>query len=393
MGSDSGRSTEAKAAVRRRVEAVGRHLIELSHRIHANPELSFEEEHAARWVADALLDAGFSVQRGICELPTAFVATAGHGPLTVAVCAEYDALPDIGHACGHNVIAAIAVGTGVALAPLVDDLGLTVKVFGTPAEETGGGKILMLQRGAFTGVHAAMMVHPAPFESAVMPCLALAQLDVEYTGKDAHASAFPESGINAADALTVAQTAIGLLRQHVGSSARIHGIVTKGGDAPNVVPAHTRGTWFVREKTLARLADLEPRVRRCFEAGAVATGCSVRVDQPMPPCSEFHDDLEIAELYRRNAEALGRRFSDPADVEALTGSTDMANVSLAVPAIHPLLSLGCHPVVNHQAEFAAVCASPVADRAVIDGAMALGGTIVDLALHTDVRGRLLAAVH
>src|SRR6266849_4118514 len=190
-------------------------LVALSHRIHANPELAFEEERAARWTAEVLSEAGFAVDSGICDLPTAFVARAGSGPLHVAICAEYDCLPGIGHACGHNIIAAMAAGAGIAAARVADDVGLTVRVVGTPAEEGGGGKILLLERGAFTGVHAAMMVHPAPVDAAEPPVLALTQFRVRYTGKEAHASAFPEFGINAADALTVAQTAIGLLRQHI----------------------------------------------------------------------------------------------------------------------------------------------------------------------------------
>src|SRR5215210_5489864 len=213
------------------VEAEDR-LVDLSHRVHDTPELAFEEERAAAWVAEALAAGGLEVETGICDLPTALVATVGSGPLTLAICAEYDALPGVGHACGHNIIAAAAVGAGLALAPLADDLGITIKVMGTPAEEGGGGKILMLERGAFAGVNASMMVHPAPAEMDRMNCLAVSHFDVHYTGKEAHASAFPEYGVNAADALTVAQVGIGLLRQHIDGSARIHGIVTKGGAAP-----------------------------------------------------------------------------------------------------------------------------------------------------------------
>ncbi|MBA3654461.1 MAG: amidohydrolase, partial [Actinobacteria bacterium] len=252
--------------MRSTVDDGARSLIDLSHRIHANPELCFEEEKSSAWVAEILEGGGFAVDMGVCDLPTAFVATAGSGPLTIAICAEYDALPGIGHACGHNVIAAAAAGAGLALAPLADDLGVTVKVMGTPAEEGGGGKIYMLERGAFDGVDAAMMVHPAPNEMDRFPCLAVSHVDVHYTGKEAHASAFPELGINAADAITVAQTAIGLLRQHIRSTDRIHGIVTHGGDAPNVVPAHTTGKWYIRSRTLKELEDLEPRVYKCFEA-------------------------------------------------------------------------------------------------------------------------------
>src|SRR3954447_4016255 len=195
---------EAKDAARAEVDRAHDALVELSHTIHAHPELAFEEERSSAWAADALATGGFDVDTGVADLPTAFVATAGSGPLTLGICAEYDALPAIGHACGHNIICAAAVGAGLALQPLADDLGITVKVFGTPAEEGGGGKILMLERGAFDGVHAAMMVHPAPTEMAEMPCLAVSHLNVFFEGKEAHASAWPEAGINGADALTVA---------------------------------------------------------------------------------------------------------------------------------------------------------------------------------------------
>src|SRR5436189_2906737 len=244
---------DARAAVRERVAATRDRLTALSHRIHAHPELAFEEERAAAWCAEALDAAGFAVERGVGGLPTAFVARAGAGPLHLALCAEYDCLPGIGHACGHNIIAAMAAGAGIAAARVADDVGLTVRVVGTPAEEGGGGKILLLERGAFAGVHAAMMVHPAPVDAAEPPVLALTQFRVRYTGKEAHASAFPEFGINAADALTVAQTAIGLLRQHIRQTDRIHGIVTRGGDMPNVVPAHTEAHYIVRARTLADL--------------------------------------------------------------------------------------------------------------------------------------------
>jgi amidohydrolase len=371
--------TDTKQVLQDNVDAAAESLIDLSHRIHANPELCFEEEKSSAWVAEVLADGGFSVDAGVCDLPTAFVATAGSGPLTIAICAEYDALPGIGHACGHNVIAAAAAGAGLALASLADDLGVTVKVMGTPAEEGGGGKILMLERGAFEGVDAAMMVHPAPTEYDRFHCLAVSHVDVHYTGKEAHASAFPQLGINAADALTVAQTAIGLLRQHIRPSDRIHGIVTHGGEAPNVVPAHTSGKWYIRSRTLKELDELEPKVYRCFEAGATATGCTHDIVLASPRYSEMIPDERMTALYRANAEALGRVFPDLTNAPVVAGSTDMANVSLAVPTIHPMLGLGCFPISNHQPEFAAFCATPTADRAVLDGAKAMAMTVADLA--------------
>ncbi|HEV7886685.1 MAG TPA: M20 family metallopeptidase [Acidimicrobiales bacterium] len=381
----------AKASARQTVESAADALVDLSHRLHANPEIRWEEEQSSRWTAEVLADHGFAVEAGVAGLPTAFTATAGSGPLTIAVCAEYDALPGVGHACGHNVIASAAVGAGLALAPLADDLGITVKVMGTPAEEGGGGKILMLDAGVFDGCHAAMMVHPSPFELDHMPCLAVSHLEVHYHGKEAHASAFPELGINAADALTVAQTAIGLLRQHIEPEARIHGIVTHGGDAPNVVPGHTVGEWLVRHATLERLAGLEPRVLDIFKAGALATGCTHEVKPISPPYSEMRDDLEMRDLYRANAEALGRSFpKDMAEIAArFAGSTDMANISLAMPTIHPMLGLNSFPAVNHQPEFTAFCATPVADKAVLEGAIAMAWTTIDMAVTDSVRSRLL----
>jgi amidohydrolase len=320
------------------------------------------------------------------------VATAGSGPLVISICAEYDALPGVGHACGHNVIASAAVGAGLALAPLADDLGITVKVMGTPAEEGGGGKILMLERGAFDGCHASMMVHPAPMEQDTMPCLAVSHLEVHYHGKASHASAFPELGINAADAITIAQTSVGLLRQHIEKEARIHGIVTHGGDAPNVTPDHTVSEWLIRHQTLAQLAELEPRVLRCFEAGALATGCTHEIKPVSKPYSEMRDDAGMRVLYRRNAEALGRKFVDLSEdmAQRTAGSTDMANISLAMPTIHPMLGLDSFPVVNHQHEFAAFCATPVADKAVVDGATAMAWTAVDMATIDALRTRLLS---
>jgi amidohydrolase len=384
---------DAKQAVKGGVDDAGDALIELSHRVHASPELCFEEEKASTWAAEMLTEHGFAVEAGVADLPTAFVATAGTGPLTIAICAEYDALPGIGHACGHNVICAAGVGAGLALAPLADELGITVKVMGTPAEEGGGGKILMLERGAFDGVHAAMMVHPAPMEMDNFPCLAVSHVDVHYTGKEAHASAFPELGINAADAITVAQVGVGLLRQHIRSTDRIHGIVTKGGEAPNVVPAHTSSKWYIRSANLAQLAELEPKVHRCFEAGALATGCAVDIEQMSPRYSEMRDDPDMRAIYRRNAEELGRAFPDMGGAASkIAGSTDMANISLAIPTIHPMLGLGTFPVSNHQPEFAAFCATETADKAVLDGATAMAWTCIDLAAEGEVRDRLVSGL-
>ena len=354
-------------------------LVELSHRIHANPELAFEETRASAWVAEALAAAGFEVEHGCYELPTAVRATAGTGPVHIGICAEYDALPEIGHACGHNIIAAAAVGAGAALAGMADDLGLTVTVLGTPAEEGGGGKILMLERGAFQGMDAAMMVHPAAVEMAAMPGSAVSQFQVAYRGKPAHAGAYPQFGVNAADAMTVAQVAIGLLRQQTGPDDRIAGIVTEAGTAANIIPDASRGGWIVRSSTMEGLAELNQRVQRCFEAGAVATGCELTTTPISPDYADLRPDPAMLELYRANAEALGRVFPDLPGGSPAGAATDMGNVSHAVPAIHPMLGLDCLPAVNHQPEFTAACVTPAADKAVLDGATAMARTAIDLA--------------
>ena len=383
---------DAKSGAQERFRQAQDDLIALSHRIHAHPELGFEEEKACAWIAETLSDAGFSVETGICDMPTAFVARAGSGPLHITICAEYDCLPGIGHACGHNIIAASAVGAAIAAAQVADEVGLSVSVLGTPAEEAGnaGGKILLLERGAFTDAQAAMMVHPAPMDVVDPSIIACSMFHVHYTGKAAHASAFPEHGINAADALTVAQTAIGLLRQHIRSTDRIHGIITHGGDAPNIIPAQTEAKYIVRAKTLDELDSIKEKVRRCFEAGALATGARLEIVGGDKPYAEHRSDMEIAQLYQRNSEALGRVFPErgPA-IERAAGSTDMGNVSLALPSIHPFIGIDSLPAVNHQPEFTAHCVTPAADKALIDGALSMAWTAIDMATDERIRDRLL----
>jgi amidohydrolase len=384
--------TDAKDGARERLEAAREELVDISHRIHANPELGYEEEKAALWLTDYLDDAGFAVTKGAYDIPTAFTATVGNGPLHIGICAEYDCLPAVGHACGHNIIAAMGVGAGIAAAKVADEVGLTITVFGTPAEEGGGGKIKMLEVGAFDGVHAAMMVHPAPLDIVELPIIAADHFDVYYTGKEAHASASPEVGINAADALTIAQTAIGLLRQHIKQTDRVHGIVTKGGDAANIIPAHTSAHYMVRARTIGELQDIYQRVKACFDAGALATGATVEFEESGGPYAEMHHDARMAAIYKRNAEAAGRTFFDPGPAaDRMAASTDMGNVSLKIPSIHPSIGIESLPAVNHQPEFTAHCAKPAADKAVFDGSLAMAWTCIDLATDEAERSRLVSA--
>jgi amidohydrolase len=368
--------------------------------IHGRPETAWEEHWSVARTAEPLAaHPGFRLTTAPAGLDTAFVASAGAGPLHLSICAEYDALPGIGHACGHNIIASAAVGAGLILADLADDLGITVTVFGCPAEEGGGGKIHMLGKGLFDGVHASMMVHPAPVDADRMHCLAVSHFDTHYHGRTAHASAFPQAGINAADAITVAQVGIGLLRQHIKPTDRIHGIVSKGGDAPNIVPDHTIYKAYVRSRTIAELEQLEPRVLNILAAGALATGCTHEIKRYSDLYSEFLDDEDTLSLYRSHAETLGRRFPGPqkrrAELQphdgehAISASTDMANVSLKIPSIHPMLGIEARGASNHQPEFTAACATSSADLAVRDGALAMALTCIDLATNQQHRDRLL----
>jgi len=367
-----------KEAARRAVDRRAEELIDLSERLHADPETAWEEHRAAAAVPELLDRAGFDVTSGYLGLDTAFLARFGSGPVRIALCAEYDALPGLGHACGHNLIAASSVGAALGLAAVADDAGLTVEVYGTPAEEGGGGKIEMLDRGAFAGVDLAMMVHPAPVDVAEARPFAVSHSKITYIGRSAHAAAYPEAGVNAADAFTVAQVAIGLLRQHLPASARVHGVVTHAGDAPNAVPERSTGRWYVRAETLAELAELEPRVVRAFQAGALATGCELEIEPESKPYAEFRTDTTALGHYRANALALGRTFAPPGQAARMNrASTDMGNVSQVVPAIHPYIGIGSLPATNHQREFAAHCVGGTAQRALLDGAIALAWTGVD----------------
>ncbi|GAA1012841.1 peptidase M20 [Acrocarpospora pleiomorpha] len=371
----------AKEHVAQSISANAERLIRLSEQLHAHPETAWEEHRSARWVAETLDEAGFTVTPAYLGLDTAFLATYGSGPFRLGLCAEYDALPGLGHACGHNLIAAITVGAARALAPLADAAGLTIEVYGTPAEEGGGGKIELLDRGAFAGLDLAMMAHPAPVDVAVAEPFAVSHSHVSFQGKAAHAAAYPEQGVNAADAFTIAQVAVGLLRQQLPQTVRVHGVMTNGGEAPNAIPARTEGRWYVRAETLEQLAETEEKVWRCFAAGALATGCELDITPESKPYAEFRNDQPALRAYMRNAERLGRSFDRDSPARRMNrASTDMGNVSQLVPAIHPYVGIGSLPALNHQPEFAARCVGGDAEKALLDAATALAWTALDVAV-------------
>ena len=357
-------------------------LLAISRRLHANPETAWQERASSAFLAGELTARGFTVQQPAAGLPTAFVADYGEGPVTVGLVAEYDALPGLGHACGHNIIAAAAVGAAEALAGVAGDLGLTVRVLGTPAEEGGGGKIPMLDAGCFDDLAFALMIHPGPADAVYARPRAVAHFDVRYQGVTAHAGAYPQLGRNAADAFTIAQVAIGLLRQQLPPSVRVHGIVTEAGTAPNAIPDAARGSWYVRADTLAELDDVFPRVAACFEAGALASGCTWELTETSPRYAEFRNDEQLARLFAANAAALGRDLdvAETGPRGMATASTDLGNVSQRVRAIHPYLGIDSLPAVNHQPAFAAAAVTPAADRAVRDGAVLLAQTTIDAVL-------------
>ncbi|WP_396904022.1 M20 family metallopeptidase [Mycolicibacterium phlei] len=365
-------------------------LVELSHSIHAEPELAFAEHRSCAKAQALVAERGFEIQAGAGGLETAFRAVYGSGPLVVGVCAEYDALPGLGHACGHNIIAAAGVGTALALADVADELGLTVVLLGTPAEEAGGGKVLMLNAGAFDDITVSVMLHPGPHDIAAARSLALSQVAVRYEGREAHAAVAPYLGLNAVDAVTVAQVAIGLLRQQMAPGQMAHGIVTDGGQATNVIPARAEMQYTMRATDSASLRELEARMADCFLAGAVATGCSYDVRETEPSYLELTPDAWLAETFRAEMQRLGRSPVGPELEAALPlGSTDMGNVTQVMPGIHPIVGVDAGGASVHQPAFAEAAGGPDGDRAVVEGAIMLARTVVRLAQTPAERDRVL----
>ena len=369
--------------VSERIDALADELIGVSHAIHANPELAFEEHFACETLAKSLEGHGLETKTDVYTLPTAFetnIHSSQAGPV-LAILAEYDALPGIGHACGHNIIATSALGATLGLQAVAEHLPGTVRLLGTPAEEKGGGKELMARAGAFDDVDAAMMIHPAGVNIASMPCICVAEVEVIYHGKAAHASAMPHKGVNALDGLLLAYQAISNLRQHIRATERIHGIISEGGAAPNIVPDKTTGQFYVRAANEKDLKKLKPRVQACFEAGATGSGCEVEVNWAGVDYLDLNTNWPLANQFQHHAQALGREFVPFEDaVKFGAGSTDMGNVSYRVPSIHPMLAVAPPNVVIHNPEFERWAGSEKGDLAVLDGAKAMACTAVDYLL-------------
>jgi len=369
-----------------RIDALAPELIDISHQIHARPELAFHEHFAAGLLADTVEKHDIPATRSAFGLDTAYAASFGEGGAEVAILSEYDALPGIGHSCGHNIIATTGLGAALGLAALNGRLPGRIRYLGTPAEEMGGGKELMAQEGAFDGLDAAMMVHPAGIDLETMPCICVSEVRITYHGKSAHASAMPHAGLNALDALVTAYQTLAQLRQHIRPTERIHGIFTETGLAPNIVPDKASGLFYVRAKNANDLADLKKRVQACFDAGAIASGCAAEVQWAKADYLDMKTSWPLSGAYVENAKSLGRDFIDLSMLPASSaGSTDMGNVSHRVPSIHPMISCAPANVVIHNPEFAKWAGSDLGDKAVVDGAKALAMTALDFLSSPDMQ--------
>jgi amidohydrolase len=365
-----------KATVAADVDARYPQLAELSRRLFDSPEVAFEERRASAWLVDFLSENGFDVESGISNLPTAFRATYGKGRPLIAFLAEYDALPGLGHACGHNLIATSAVAAGLASRRAVDSLGGSVVVFGTPGEELYGGKAIMTAAGAFTDVDAAMLVHPGGGNRVLMNTLACENLKVEFRGVAAHTAAAPELGVNALEAMVLSFNAINSLRQHIHASERISGIITNGGEAANIVPARTAATLIVRAENGIYLDTLKKRVIDCFAGAARATGAKLKYGWG-ERYEAMVSNVALGRLFHDNMRSLGRPVA-LGENTVLNFSTDVGNVSQLVPAIQPLVAIAPTDVMIHTPQFARAAATEDALRLMLDAARAMAMTAVDL---------------
>lgn len=374
-----------------KIDAVAEIMLDVSHQIHAHPELGYEEIFASGLLSQTLQDQGFDVEKGFAEIPTAFCARRGNrnGP-RVAFLAEYDALPEIGHACGHNMIATSALAAGIGLGSVIDEVGGEVWVVGTPAEETDGSKAVMVKRGVFKGVDAALMIHPHENSYYLTESLALEALEVQFFGKASHAATAPWEGLNALDAMIQTFNSLNALRQQIHPDARIHGVIIKGGTAPNVIPDHTIGRFYLRAKSRRYVDELVGKFKACVQASAMATGTQFDVRVYENPFDEMVNNLSLAERMRDYfTQVLG---SPPFQRTPDTfGSVDMGNVSHVVPSVHVLVDIAQGASLTpHTPEFQRAAVTGYADAAVIRSGKALALTGYDLLSDVDFMSRVRA---
>jgi len=375
----SNRAEDLKARVCTAIDSRAAALIECALDLHAHPEIAFEEVRSAAALAGRLRHAGLEVSLPAYGLDTAFATEFGTTGPVIGIVAEYDALPGLGHACGHNVIGTSALGAALGLADLGDDLPGRIRLIGTPAEEGGGGKVIMASEGAFSGLDCAMMVHPADRNLSSFPLIAAAWITATFHGRSAHAAATPEAGINALDGLVIAYNAIAALRQQVPGDHRVHAIIREGGIATNIIPDRAVGAFGLRAPSRKALEALKVRVKDCLHGGALAAGAQVEIVDDPVQYHELVSNRPVADCFRINAEGLGREFEA---VEDLSGSnvasTDFGNVSHLIPAIHPMMATVPRGTAFHTPEFAQHSASDAAMLAMLDAAKAMAMTAIDI---------------
>jgi len=359
------------------VESQRGDLVLLSTGIHSQPESGFHEEHAVCLITGYLKKHGFTIETGVGGLKTAFTASYGSGSPLIAILAEYDALPGLGHACGHNIIAASAAGAAVAAKRAVSLSGGTIRLIGTPGEEVFGGKAIMVEEGVFSDVDAAMMVHPGSRNRVLIEALSCVTLDIEFFGREAHAAANPEQGINALDAMILAYTGINSLRQHLRDKSRVHGIITAGGEAANVVPGYSAAKFMVRCEYMEYFEELKQKVLDCFHAAAMATGARLEYRWGDVVYAPMNNNRRLARVFYDNFRGI-RSPIEPFDETGRIGSTDMGNVSQVVPSIHPIVAIVPPGISLHTEEFARAAVSDAGHQGLIDGACVLAMTASDL---------------
>jgi amidohydrolase len=373
------------------VEAAAEQIISVSHQIHARPELGYDEVFASRLLTETLEGFGFTVERGFAGIPTAFRARKGNpGGVKIAFLAEYDALPEIGHGCGHNVIATSALGAGVGLGAVITELAGEVWVVGTPAEETDGGKVVMVNRHAFDEVDAAMMVHPHGGNYYLTESLAMDAIQVDFFGKPSHAAAAPWEGLNALDAILLTFNNLNALRQQIRPDARIHGIITHGGVAPNIIPEFTQAKFYIRAKQRGYLNRLVEQFKDCAQAAALATGTRAEIKNYENSFDDMVNNLALAGRFR---EIMTGELGAPAFERAPEhyGSIDMGNVSHVAPGIHVLVDIGAgQPLTPHTREFCDAAASPFADQTLLRAGKGLALTGYEMIVDSNFREHVRA---
>ncbi|CDQ37829.1 M20 family metallopeptidase [Virgibacillus salexigens] len=385
------RTTKLKKQIAAYIDANSERYIGISHAIHENPEIGNQEVYAAKTLTDILVEEGFEVEKDIAGHPTAFIArkTGKNKGRTIGFLAEYDALPGIGHACGHNMIGSLSIAAAIGLSKVIDEIGGELVVLGTPAEEggpNGSAKGSFVKTGRIDDIDAAIIVHPGAETNTTRPTLAVDPLDFEFFGKPAHASAYPEQGINALDGVIQLFNGINALRQHLPSDVRIHGIITDGGDAPNIVPEYAKARFFIRAASRTVLDDVTARIKSIAEGAALATGSKVNVSAFQNQVDNFIINRCFDDVFTQVVEELGETVHTT-DHTAL-GSTDAGNISQVIPTIHPHIKIGPSDLIGHTEAFRDAAKSEKADQALIIGAKAAAYTAFQLITDKTVYKRI-----